>query len=65
MCSKNMDLRPGTPMREIAIDRVFLGSCMNGRIEGLRAAAGVVDGLEVAAGVRAMVVLDQLKLVSS
>jgi 3-isopropylmalate/(R)-2-methylmalate dehydratase large subunit len=51
-----MDLRPGTPMCEVAIDRVFLGSCTNGRIEDLRAAAGVVDGRRVAAGVRAMVV---------
>jgi 3-isopropylmalate/(R)-2-methylmalate dehydratase large subunit len=51
-----MDLRPGTPMREIAIDRVFVGSCTNGRIEDLRAAAGVVGGRRVAAGVRAMVV---------
>jgi len=51
-----MQLRPGTPMREIAIDRVFLGSCTNGRIEDLRAAAQVIDGRRVAAGVRAMVV---------
>ena len=51
-----MDLRPGTPMREIAIDRVFLGSCTNGRIEDLRAAAEVVAGRKVADGVRAMVV---------
>jgi 3-isopropylmalate/(R)-2-methylmalate dehydratase large subunit len=51
-----MDLQPGTPMREIAIDRVFLGSCTNGRIEDLRAAAAVVTGRKVASGVRAMVV---------
>ncbi len=51
-----MDLRAGTPMQEIAIDRVFLGSCTNGRIEDLRAAAAVVRGRRVAASVRAMVV---------
>jgi 3-isopropylmalate/(R)-2-methylmalate dehydratase large subunit len=51
-----MDLRPGTPMREIAVDRVFVGSCTNARIEDLRAAAGVLDGRRVAPGVRAMVV---------
>ena len=51
-----MDLRPGTPLREIAVDRVFLGSCTNSRIEDLRAAAAVIDGRRVAASVRAMVV---------
>src|SRR4051794_12929788 len=51
-----MDLRPGTPMQDIPIDRVFLGSCTNGRIEDLRAAAGVVRGRSVAGNVRAMVV---------
>src|SRR5215831_3682647 len=39
-----MDLRPGTPLTEIAIDRVFIGSCTNSRIEDLRAAARVLDG---------------------
>jgi 3-isopropylmalate/(R)-2-methylmalate dehydratase large subunit len=51
-----MALEPGTPIREIAIDRVFIGSCTNARIEDLRAAAAVVDGKHVAASVRAMVV---------
>jgi 3-isopropylmalate/(R)-2-methylmalate dehydratase large subunit len=51
-----MDLRAGTPMQEITIDRVFLGSCANGRIEDLRAAAEVVRGRRVAASVQAMVV---------
>jgi 3-isopropylmalate/(R)-2-methylmalate dehydratase large subunit len=39
-----MDLAPGTPLSEIAIDRVFIGSCTNGRIDDLRAAAKVLDG---------------------
>jgi 3-isopropylmalate/(R)-2-methylmalate dehydratase large subunit len=51
-----MDLVPGTPLREIRIDRVFIGSCTNARIEDLRAAARVVDGRRVAEGVHAIVV---------
>lgn len=51
-----MDLQAGTPIEEIAIDRVFLGSCTNARIEDLRAAARVVAGYRVHANVRAMVV---------
>jgi 3-isopropylmalate/(R)-2-methylmalate dehydratase large subunit len=51
-----MGLTAGTPMREIAVDTVFLGSCTNGRMEDLRAAAEVVRGRTVAEGIRAMVV---------
>ena len=51
-----MGLTPGTPIQDIRIDRVFIGSCTNGRIEDLRAAAAVVKGRKVAPGVRAMVV---------
>jgi 3-isopropylmalate/(R)-2-methylmalate dehydratase large subunit len=51
-----MDLRPGTPLAEISVDRVFLGSCTNSRIEDLRAAAAIVEGRRVASSVRAMVV---------
>ena len=49
-------LRPGTPIRDIAVDAVFIGSCTNARIEDLRAAAGVVAGRSVRSGVRALVV---------
>jgi len=51
-----MALVPNTPLGEIAIDRVFIGSCTNGRIEDLRAAAEVARGRKVADGVGAMVV---------
>jgi 3-isopropylmalate/(R)-2-methylmalate dehydratase large subunit len=51
-----MGLKPGTPMREITLDRVFIGSCTNSRVRDLREAAEVVDGRRVAGGVRAMVV---------
>ncbi|AUM73090.1 3-isopropylmalate dehydratase large subunit [Paracoccus jeotgali] len=51
-----MGLTPGTPLSEIAIDAVFIGSCTNGRIEDLRAAAGILKGRKLAPGVRGMVV---------
>ena len=51
-----MDLKAGTPIEQISIDRVFIGSCTNGRIEDLRAAAAVAKGRKVASTVRAMVV---------
>ncbi len=51
-----MNLQPGTPLEGLRIDRVFLGSCTNARIEDLRSAARVVRGRRVAAGVRALVV---------
>jgi len=51
-----MDLEAGTPIAEIAVDRVFLGSCTNGRIEDLRAAAAVIAGRRVKEGIHAMVV---------
>jgi 3-isopropylmalate/(R)-2-methylmalate dehydratase large subunit len=53
---KYMALEPGTPMREIRLDRVFIGSCTNSRIGDLRAAAAVVKGRKVASDVYAMVV---------
>jgi 3-isopropylmalate/(R)-2-methylmalate dehydratase large subunit len=51
-----MDLRPGTPLRDVRVDAVFIGSCTNGRIEDLRAAADVLRGRRVADGVRVLVV---------
>ncbi|HEY3866719.1 MAG TPA: 3-isopropylmalate dehydratase large subunit [Actinocrinis sp.] len=51
-----MGLTAGTPLREIAVDTVFVGSCTNGRIEDLRAAASVIKGHKVADGVRMLVV---------
>jgi 3-isopropylmalate/(R)-2-methylmalate dehydratase large subunit len=57
-----MALTPGTPLREIKVDTVFLGSCTNGRIEDLRAAANVIRGQKVAAGVRMLVVPGSMRV---
>ncbi|MDG4649433.1 3-isopropylmalate dehydratase large subunit [Roseibacterium sp. SDUM158017] len=51
-----MGLKPGTPLSEIEIDTVFIGSCTNGRIEDLRAAAAILKGRKIKEGLRAMVV---------
>ena len=51
-----MGLAAGTPLREVAVDTVFIGSCTNGRIEDLRAVAAVAEGRHVADGVRTLVV---------
>jgi 3-isopropylmalate/(R)-2-methylmalate dehydratase large subunit len=51
-----MGLNPGTPLTQIAIDKVFIGSCTNSRIEDLRLAAGFAKGKKVAQSVHAMVV---------
>ena len=52
-----MGLNPGTPMQDVSIDKVFIGSCTNSRIEDLRAAAGVVKGRHVAANVKLALVV--------
>src|SRR6476469_2289685 len=57
-----MGLKAGTPMRDIAVDTVFIGSCTNSRIEDLRAAADVVRGRRVKAGMRALVVPGSMKV---
>ncbi|MDX1874743.1 3-isopropylmalate dehydratase large subunit [Mycolicibacterium sp. 120266] len=57
-----MDLRAGTPMRDIAVDAVFVGSCTNGRIEDLRVVADILDGRKVADGVRMLVVPGSMRV---
>ncbi|MEV4667185.1 3-isopropylmalate dehydratase large subunit [Microbacterium sp. LWO12-1.2] len=51
-----MDLTPGTPLKEVPVDAVFMGSCTNSRIEDLRAFASIIEGKKKADGVRVMVV---------
>ncbi|MEY2566292.1 MAG: 3-isopropylmalate/(R)-2-methylmalate dehydratase large subunit [Actinomycetota bacterium] len=57
-----MDLRAGTPMRDVPVDTVFIGSCTNGRIEDLRAAAAVLEGRHVRDGMRALVVPGSMRV---
>jgi len=57
-----MDLRPGTAMRDIAVDTVFVGSCTNGRIEDLRAVAEVLRDRKVAEGLRMLVVPGSMRV---
>jgi 3-isopropylmalate/(R)-2-methylmalate dehydratase large subunit len=57
-----MGLQGGTPLREVAVDTVFLGSCTNGRIEDLRAAAEILKGRKVATDVRMLVVPGSMRV---
>ncbi|KAA0113354.1 3-isopropylmalate dehydratase large subunit [Mycolicibacterium sp. P9-22] len=57
-----MDLRAGTPMREIPVDTVFVGSCTNGRIEDLRVVAEILEGRTLADGVRMLVVPGSMRV---
>ncbi len=56
------DLRPGTPVRDIEVDAVFIGSCANARLDDLRAAAAVLQGRHVKAGVRALAVPGSMRV---
>ncbi|HEY6441776.1 MAG TPA: 3-isopropylmalate dehydratase large subunit [Candidatus Acidoferrales bacterium] len=60
-----MDLKPGTPMEEIKLDRVFIGSCTNSRIEDLRAAAKVVSGKHVAKSLKQALVVPGSRVVKA
>ncbi len=57
-----MGLKAGTPIREISVDTVFIGSCTNGRMEDLRAVAAVADGRQVRKGLRAMIVPGSMRV---
>jgi len=62
---KYMDLKPGTPIRDIALDKIFIGSCTNSRIEDLRAAAAVVKGKKVAGNIKLALVVPGSGLVKT
>ena len=57
-----MDLKPGTPLRDIKVDTVFVGSCTNGRIEDLRAGADVLKGRKLADGMRMLIVPGSMRV---
>ncbi|MCH5643046.1 MULTISPECIES: 3-isopropylmalate dehydratase large subunit [unclassified Gordonia (in: high G+C Gram-positive bacteria)] len=57
-----MDLRPGMPLRDIKVDTVFVGSCTNGRIEDLRAVAGILKGRKIADGMRMLIVPGSMRV---
>jgi len=57
-----MGLTGGTPLREVGVDAVFVGSCTNGRIEDLRSVAGILDGRKVADGMRMLVVPGSMRV---
>lgn len=57
-----MDLKPGTPLRDVTVDTVFVGSCTNGRIEDLRAVAEILKDRKVAAGVRMLIVPGSMRV---
>ncbi|RPA12882.1 3-isopropylmalate dehydratase large subunit [Gordonia sp. OPL2] len=57
-----MDLAPGTPLREVKVDTVFVGSCTNGRIEDLRAVADILRGRTIADGMRMLVVPGSMRV---
>ncbi|GAB99457.1 3-isopropylmalate dehydratase large subunit [Gordonia namibiensis NBRC 108229] len=57
-----MDLKPGTPLRDIKVDTVFVGSCTNGRIEDLRAVADVLKGRKLADGMRMLIVPGSMRV---
>ncbi|MFP5072097.1 3-isopropylmalate dehydratase large subunit [Pseudonocardia nantongensis] len=57
-----MALAGGTPLREVAVDAVFVGSCTNGRIEDLRSVAGILDGRTIADGIRMLVVPGSMRV---
>jgi 3-isopropylmalate/(R)-2-methylmalate dehydratase large subunit len=60
-----MDLKPNTPLTEIKVDKVFIGSCTNSRIEDMRAAAAVIKGRKVASNIKLALVVPGSGLVKA